>query len=202
MAERTRGDFYTGRMFEADFLGAIRDTPEMRNRIRELWDGTSQKRVGDDVLPYLKFQDALAVVREFQPWDPTNPQKELARELRLAVAEALDVPEEKLDTVRFYTAVGSLLDSIHGVDAIIEVTDDRGQVSSATLDLSLRREKTAADYRAKADVVIGDLPDPNEEEAAYLAAVETSAKELAERIRAQQRGGGSTHTYRQPPVAA
>ncbi len=173
-------------MFEADFLGSVRDTPEMRNRIRELWDGKSQTRVGDDALPYLKFQDALTVVREFQPWDPTNPQKELARELRLAVADALGVPENQLDRVRFYTAVGSLLDRIHGVDAIIEVTDDRGETSAVTLDLSLRAEKSQSDYRAKADVVIGNLPDPQEEEDAYLEAVDTSARALADNIRAQQ----------------
>ena len=186
MAERAHGDFYSGRMFEADFLGSVRDIPEMRKRIKELWDGTSQTRVGDAALPYLKFQDALTVVREFQPGDPTNPKKELARELRLAVADALGVPEDQLDRVRFYTAVGSLLDTIHGVDGVVEVADERGGVSIATLDLSLRREKSESNYRAKADIVISDLPDPKEEEDAYLAAVDASAKALADVIRAQQ----------------
>lgn len=196
MRERSN-DFYSGRMFEADFLGSVRDTPEALARIRGLWDGESKKRVGDETLPYLSYRDALTVVREFQPGDPTNPKKELARELRLAVADVLGIPEDALDRVRFYTAVGSLLDKIHGVDGVIEVADANGNVTTATLDLSLRGEKQASDYRAKADVVIGDLPDPKEEEDAYLAAVDAAANTLAEVIRRQQERRG-----RQPPQRA
>lgn len=88
-------EFYSGRMLERDMFGDGRfmQNPAFVAKYRAL-----ARRDG-----YISFRDALQLVREHHPGDPTNPKKEFSRELRLAVCDALKLPEEELDRVKVYS---------------------------------------------------------------------------------------------------
>jgi hypothetical protein len=100
---------FSGRMFEADVLGSV--------VVKTKW-----MEVG-----YLPFEKAVELAREFQHGDPTNPEKNFANDLRLAIIERLEKRDFlKLgdeDNVKFYSALGMPLDVFHGIDAFIEFTD-------------------------------------------------------------------------------
>lgn len=170
---------YRGREFEADMLGEVDIfDPRFQADLKEIVE-----RVGKRYVPY---REALELAKKFQPGDPKNPKKDFLRELRLAVAEKLGLETtEELERVGAYTAVKSPLDVFHGVDGFIEVKEPNRSAEIITLDLSLNSEKVA--QGAKADIVVGDLPDSDDNENAYLQALE----DLAEVIVAKIRGKGA-----------
>ena len=51
-------------------------------------------RLAADERGYVTYNKALELVRTFSQEDPTNPQKPFAKELRLAVIEALDLEDD------------------------------------------------------------------------------------------------------------
>lgn len=81
---------------------------------------------------YLKFQEAMTVVRRNQPCDVRHPKGETAV-FHTAVAQALGVAVGELEV---YTAVGSALDLYHGIDGFFVW---RG--IAVTVDLTLNPHK-------------------------------------------------------------
>lgn len=169
MQEQFRsGDPYTGRMYEEDFIGAVRiDTAAYREAL-----AAASRTDG-----YVPFERAAALARAFQPWDPTNPAKDFSRDIRIEVLDMLgwgDAEQTTLDRVKVYTAVKTPLDILHGVDGFLEVEDpDTRTLHRVTFDLS-RRRKDASEL--KADLLIHDLPEPEED--AYLHAVRSHAQRV------------------------
>ena len=114
---------YTGKLFEQEVLATCQVS----------WDGHS----------YVPFQKALRLVRENQPWDPTDPSKRAGEDLHAQVAIALELDD--FSELSFLSALGTPLDFFHGIDALFEW---RGRV--VTIDLTTNPHKDSY----KADLII------------------------------------------------
>lgn len=160
---------YTGKIFEEDFVGSIKKSPDYQKALFELKEKTKK---GD----YVGYNDALELAKKFQPWDPANPNKNFARDLRIEIIDQLGLErEEDMDRVKFYTSVGSPLDVFHGIDAFLEYTDKEGKTHRVTFDLSMNPAKE--EY--KADLIVKELADPEHESEKYLEEIKETAKNAA-----------------------
>lgn len=160
---------YTGKIFEEDFVGSVKKDENYKKALLELKEKTKKGE-------YLRFEDALELAKKFQPWDPTNPTKNFARDIRLEVIDQLGLEkEEDMDKVKFYTSVGSPLDVFHGIDAFLEYTDKEGKTHRVTFDLSMNPAKE--EY--KADLIVKELADPEHESEKYLEEIKEAAKNTA-----------------------
>lgn len=137
------GNGYTGRLFEHEVLGEC------------VWRQSQE---------YLPYRQALALVRECQPWDPADPGPRMASDLHATVCMALEL--EDWFQLRLYTAVGSPADRYHGVDGWVEW---QGRV--VTLDLTTDPAKGFA----KADFLVR----PEDMEG---SALEELARQVAEKL--------------------
>jgi len=99
---------------------------------------------------YIKYKDAMAIVEKCQPGNPENPSALFANALRKKVAESLG----EQFRVKFFTAVGSHLDTKHGVDAFIKIYDqNEKEIEKVTLDISARDKGSS---RADLLIIIDD----------------------------------------------
>ena len=159
---------FSGRMFEADVLGSVVVKTKWMERARKM---------GITEVGYLPFEKAVELAREFQHGDPTNPEKNFANDLRLAIIERLEKRDFlKLgdeDNVKFYSALGMPLDVFHGIDAFIEFTDRLSVTHRVTLDETANPAKLEGGH--KADIVFEPVPDAVEEEASYLQEIDRLA---------------------------
>lgn len=168
---------YTGGELEMDLFDRV--------NVRDAKFLEALRDAGADQKGYLPYRKAMDVTKRFQPGDPANPKKDYFRELRIAVQEKLGVDVDKEpESVRAYTAVGTPLDKYHGVDAFMTFTED-GREYTVTMDATLRKDKLDDGY--KADVMVTDVPSPEDDEDAYLEAIDAIAEKIAERFRDQQR---------------
>ncbi len=121
---------YTGHLFEREVLGTC----------LVKWDGTT----------HLSFSQSMELVRNNQPSDPSDPEPRTINDLHAHIAVSLGLDD--WSALKFYTAVGSLLDVKHGVDGFFEFA---GRV--VTLDLTINPHKD----EWKADMIIhpADLDD-------------------------------------------
>lgn len=160
------GDYYSGRMFERDFIGVVDvERPEYQAAYRAAVDEGG----------YAPYERAVRLAKQFQPYDPTNPTRPFAMDIRIAVTDLLGFSPEQYDRVRFYTAVHTPFDHKHGVDAFLEVEDPKTRtVRRVTFDLSLNRRKDP-----KADILVRDLPIPDDVDEGdhYLEDVASYAQE-------------------------
>lgn len=170
---------YTGGLFEDQFIGVVdTNNPEYQTELHKA--ETEEAEQGMDNR-YIRFKKALELTKKFQSSDPTNPSKPFGRDLRIALQDILKLEnEEEMDMVKFYTAVGTPLDKIHGVDAFIEIDGGKEGTFRTTFDLTTNPHKKAY----KSDMVISEenLSDPNLEEKEYLRQIEVYAKLVADRI--------------------
>ena len=170
-------EFYSGKLNERDMLGEYRPTAEYIRKYKELSkDGK-----------YLPYRQSMDLVREYHQEDPTNPSKPFANELRLSIAEELGLEtEQDMDRLKFFSAVNSgSLDFHHGVDAWIELLPkDKSERSAiVTMDVTLRETVGKSD---KADVIIGQVPDPSEDEKKFMKLVyEEYGPDIAGQIQQQ-----------------
>lgn len=172
--ESSRGE-QTGDLFEWQYIGQIKtDDPAYQAALEKI----KKEEVAGGMNPgYIRFKKALDLAKKFQPFDPSNPDKPFARDIRVALQDLLNLKtEEEMDRVKFYTAAGSPLDKLHSVDAFIEYSDEKGNVSRATFDLTTNPNKRGY----KTDIVIQaeELPDPNLNEKEYLEAIDGFAKRI------------------------
>ena len=162
-----RGNFFestytTGKIIEQEMLGKGKYTPE-----------------GE----YQPYREALDYVKEQQPFDASDPNPRFANDVHATVAEMLAL--EDYSRLKFYTAVGSMLDKCHGVDAFFELEinpDNPHKVIRVTIDLTANQEKN--DY--KADLIVkvprGGI-DPTDDKKAFSELVNKTATEIVEEFK-------------------
>ncbi len=181
---------YSGHDYEFDLVGKI-DTADP-SYLESLKDFQKQARsrwnpaYGPNSLP---LKEAVEITKEYQPWDPTNPNKEFAKELRLALAEKLRLKtDEDLERIKFFTAVGGPLDA-HGIDCFITYkakTGRGGKEYIVSYDVTKNPDK---EILKGADLFIeGDVPDPSDsdfDEAKYLKVVDDYAQKSLSILRAK-----------------
>jgi len=111
-----------------------------------------------------------------------DPSPVIAKDLRIAVSDALGLSAEEEKYLRFYTTVGTPADYKLGVDAFVEWEDpETGRIRRVTIDVTLNKRKI--DERSmKADVVIGELPDAVQEEDDYLESIDSYGHQIATRL--------------------
>jgi len=111
---------------------------------------------------------------------PTNPRKEVARDLRIGIIDELGLKGEEADQVKIYSAAQTPLDII-GVDAFaVWQPEPGGREYYVTFDITGRLgEKTGKE----ADIVFSEPPDPEENEEAYLREIEKIAKDEAQTLK-------------------
>lgn len=168
-------EFYSGKMNERDTFGE----PKRGLGYTAAWRAKATES------GYLKFNDALELVRKHLVQDPTNPSKPFANELRIVVIDALGLKsEDEMDRVRFYSAIGTPADVFHGVDGWMEYESPDGRQFVVTLDVT---KNTEVLKNRKADVVIWEVPSPEEDEEKFLEQAEAYGREVAEIIQSRLR---------------
>lgn len=134
---------------------------------------------------HVTFKDAVWLAKKHQPTDSSNPRKDFFRELLFAVQEKLGVdPDQNPDALHAYTAVGSVLDKKHSVDAFMTY-DDKGREVIVTLDATRRPEKLKEGW--KADVMVGDIPEVDDDSGAYMDRIDEIAGDIAKKLLTEER---------------
>jgi hypothetical protein len=121
----------------------------------------------------------IEIVKSYQKFDPTNPNADFLRELRLAIIDILKLKEEEMDKVKIYSALDTPLDAI-GIDGFITLKINKRE-EIVTLDASLRGKEFG-----EADIIFGELPDPKENEEGYLKAIEEIAKKAVKIFKSRE----------------
>lgn len=137
-----------GTDFEWDIFGAV-DTknPEFQKELAKVTKPNE----------FVFFPDAMKLVKKFQPGDPRNPERALARDLRIEIIDQLGLTEEKdMDKVKFYTAIGTPLDKWHSIDGFFEIELENGITVRITLDATTidTEKKIKRGQEIKADIII------------------------------------------------
>lgn len=127
-------------------------------------------------------KNLLNLVKKSQEpgYDPTNPRKGIARDLRIEIIDKLGLTDKEADQVKFFSATQTPLDII-GIDAFITWQPEPGdQEYYVTFDITGRlHEKTGRE----ADIVFSEPPDPEENETAYLEEIEKIAENAAQLLK-------------------
>ncbi len=165
---------YTGKIYEADFLGTVNMPPEFFE--------AEQKLPRDKKGHYRDDDDIYDLFKKYYPKDPTNPEKELAHELRVEIADMLGLLQAKEggDFLKFYTTVKiPQIDYKLGVDAFVEYTDPKTKKTHrVTIDLTQNPEKETH----KADIIVRDLPAPEFEPEKYAEKIEDIASKIGAKL--------------------
>jgi hypothetical protein len=156
--KRHAREFMSGKLSEIDSLGTFKQTDEYRRAF--------QKEASES--GYVPFEAAMKLIRDHEgEFDPTNPDKPFANELRIAIAEELGLEGDDMDRIQFHTAVGTPLDHFHGIDAWVEFVPGRGGARTVTLDYTDDPGK----IEHKADIIVHDVSDPSKDEDAFMKKV-------------------------------
>ncbi len=140
---------------------------------------------------YLPYREAVKLAKDLQQDNPVNPKKPFMRDLRNAIAGKMDFKgAEDATRLKIYTAVGTPLDHYHKADMFVELEDESGKKSKiVTGDATINKEKIA-DNDKKADVLIGEIPDPMENKEEYDFAVDELAEKFAAVLKTKPSLGG------------
>ena len=185
---------YLGHLAEADALGVIDTEDPAYRRAAEQWyranaglvQKFNQRRLSERERAAL-FGSAFHLIEHLpeyrdHPERVTNPAPPVLRDLRLAVAEGLELATEaEMERVKAFTAVGSPIDKHLGIDGFlrIEGRTPHEPATYVTLDYTINPEKE----RSRADVLIKKLPDPDLAEEAYVEAVDRAGEEVVNQYR-------------------
>ncbi|HTK60586.1 MAG TPA: hypothetical protein VL283_05295 [Candidatus Baltobacteraceae bacterium] len=161
----------SGRIYEARFLGNAEVDASFAAELEKLPRGERRRFRSDE--------DVFRLFKEHYKGDPTDPKGIHAKELRGALIDAMDLSEEEFDDLEFYSALGiPVIDHMMGVDGFFEFKDKDGNRRRVTIDVTMKRSKDSP----KADVVIGELPDANQEAEDYIRAIDEYAAQIARRL--------------------
>ena len=192
---------YTGKMFERDFVGGVKKDDAyydaladwVRFEAAQKMRGKLEDMPKPDISPenekntYLSFNHSLDIAKRFQDDDPTNPQKEFARDLRLEVADLLGIiDDEDMQRIRFYSSTNTPLDWYHGTDCFVEYIDNDDRTHMYRFDLTENPQKSDDAFNKKGAMIVSDLPDPQEESDAYLGKIHSIAEEVARQFHAEE----------------
>ncbi|HRY52648.1 MAG TPA: hypothetical protein P5089_02220 [Candidatus Portnoybacteria bacterium] len=173
---------YFGPEYEFDLLGEIKtEDSAYKKELAMLQEKAKARGYQPKQANSLPFREAVELTKKFQPGDPTNPQKDFAREMRLALAERLGLESDaEMNRLKFYTSVGGPLDA-HGIDGffVFSYVDKEGRTKECAVSFDVTKNPNK-DEAAKADLLIGgDVPDPSDadfSEDEYLKKIEEYAK--------------------------
>lgn len=133
--------------------------------------------------PYVPYKQAMAMVKELQPFDPADPEPRFANDLHATVAEKLQL--EDYSQLKFYTAVSKThLDVFHGVDGLFEFRYGSGHADTVTVTLDLT---TRPKDSWKADTLITvpdegfDFTDPQDKKR-YRACIDDTAEKIVRAV--------------------
>ena len=169
----------TGAEVERDMLGAVtmKGSVQLGRGLARMMDRAKESG------GYLSYEDAVRLVKEGTEQDPENPSADFANDLRIELLDKLESEFGTGGAVRVFATNGTPLDIFHGVDAFIEYQlPDMPRPARVTVDVSINTSK-GVDY--KADFVIGEAPDPDNEEEEYLAFVEGVAERILGTLQSQ-----------------
>ena len=162
-------DFYSGKMNEEDLFGKLRPS-------RKYIEAHESMANADG---YVIRDVAIDIIRKYSNQDPINPTQPFAKELRLAVMDELSFEtDQEMNRLKFYTAVGTSADVFHGIDGWFEYVDDDGVRVIVTIDVTKNPKKD----EWKADVIIPEVADPEEDETKFLEETERYAKEIVKQF--------------------
>jgi hypothetical protein len=176
---------YLGPEYEFDLIGEIKtDDPAYQAELLKLQLEAKARGYNPRQTNSLPFREAIELTKKFQPSDPTNPQKDFAREMRLSLAEKLNLEsDEDMNRLKFFTSVGGPLDA-HGIDGffVFSYTDKDGRTKECAVSFDVTRNPKK-DEATKADFLIGgDIPDPSDDgfnEKDYLEKIDDYAEKSA-----------------------
>jgi len=134
---------------------------------------------------FIDYKTSLELVKACQPdgSSPERPRGFFGRSLFQKIKEELDkLGQYKLE---YFSAVGSHLDTKHGVDAFFRVGDSSGkELAIATLDVTMNPNKSGG-YKADSVALFpGGGLDPAEDREEYLVQVKNTFQELWGKIAA------------------
>lgn len=166
---RSGGD--TGRTFESRLFGTAQVNPQFLLDLDKI--GVDERG---------RFKSVGQVYEAFKKnYLGAGPgergETSMSTDLRVAVEDALGITDED-DALKFYSAVGTVIDHKFGVDAFFELKDPKtGAYARVTLDATLNKQKQSDGW--KADVIIGEMPDAGQEADEYLEAVDETGANVA-----------------------
>ena len=148
---------------------------------------------------YISYEEAFAFIKKAYPLNPYDPAKPFARELRLKVGERLGLTrEEELHRLKLYSTIGSPLDRIHGVDALIIYDDPEMGEIIVTIDETENPKKfDEDDGKQKVDILMHGIAADPKEETKFNVSVSEWAKVVADvlsnKIRDEEKSGRRLH---------
>lgn len=166
------------------------ESPDYQEAVRVLID--RHRRDGTKIT----FSEGVELIKRYQPFepdrrvpqDPANPTKQFPSNLRERVIEKLGLSPRAAKLVRFWTAVGTIVDTEFKADALIERagTSAREPSRYVRLDASLYQGETGETDEDRRDrVIIPEVPDVHEDPKRYREFVDTIAGEVAAKFLVQ-----------------
>lgn len=114
----------------------------------EVFGSTEKGKNIESKNQYYSFEVLVELVKSSQPFkEPSNPDMPFPNDLHATIAKAFTL--ENYEQLKYYTAVGSNLDWMEGIDAFFELDLGNGESIMVTLDITLNPMKP----EHKADVV-------------------------------------------------
>ncbi len=179
----------SGEVNEKFIFGEPRTGPEYRQDLEKLIQEHRDKKIP------LALGEAVGLIKRYQPYqseekyipqDPTNPKKKFPRDLRKEIAARLGLAKPEDDKrVLFWSAVGTIVDKDFGADAVIEVKGKSENEPSkfVRLDVTLYGgEQPKSEEEMKDLVVIGRVPDAEDEADKYAAFLDSIADKAAGKL--------------------
>ncbi|MBI2048016.1 MAG: hypothetical protein HYT27_02655 [Parcubacteria group bacterium] len=130
-----------GRELEIGLFDALRaDDPAYRDLFLKYANRNTGK---------VEFEQSLELVKNFQPADPEKPNRPFASWLLRSTREILGLKDEDAKKAKFYTSVApsslpakvAPRDFWYGIDAFIEIEQEKGGFRRVTLDATEKNKK-------------------------------------------------------------
>ena len=172
----------SGKLYEHFLFGDITTGPNSQKYLEAVKKCTEHLR-GTAKPGYIPFQEALCIVYEAQRENPRCPQRRFMKDLHDLLSQQLNMSARRNATLSIYSAIGSPLDHLHGIDAVVEFMPykEEQEVRRVTLDASFRYQEKKEDKAYKADVLVGKL-DLEEDPREYKKSLEHISNQIVARL--------------------
>ncbi len=179
------GEDKSGVLNEHFLFGDITSGRNSQRYLDELSSALKARTVSGGKSTYLGYEEAMRLAIRSQVDTPEQPKRLFMKDLRLAIEGVFKIAfHGKQFSVKIYSAIGTPLDIYHGVDAFVEIEDEMKKRTTITFDVTLDELKKMTDGM-KADVMIGILPDPQDEEKQYRSTLQHIANDVLVQYRAR-----------------
>lgn len=127
-----------GKLIEQELLGSVKKEKLEFGRLHEI------------EAEYLGYRPSLDYVKSHQRGDPFNPKRFFPKSLLEGLRTSSFFDSLNIEQIAFYTAVDSVLDKFHGVDAFFEYKIKEGGTLRVTIDVTTNPNKD----KHRADVIL------------------------------------------------